>query len=151
AAAAQRFKEQGASKGIAAAVDDVAPDRFVDKFVVKAPTRELAATKAELLKKSTGATSIDDLARRIGTPDLKFSGRAFGKALDAIEPEKLHLLFTPDEIGQLRTLQKAASYLTEEVPFSDVNHSKTAGALANLLMKVGGSVADAATNLPIAG
>src|SRR5581483_5250885 len=60
AAAAQRFKEQGASKGIAAAVDDVAPDRFVDKFVVKAPTRELAA-KAELLKTDAGRQAFNDV------------------------------------------------------------------------------------------
>src|SRR5581483_10821155 len=172
AAAAQRFAEQDASKGISAAVDDVAPDRFVQKFILGAPARELAATKSELMKtpagqqalkdvkghvidslllKSTGATSLDDLATRFGTPDLRFSGRAFGKALDAIEPEKLHMLFTPDEIGQLRTLQKASKYVTEEVPFSDVNHSNTTAALANLLLTAGKYASGAVAQFPIIG
>jgi hypothetical protein len=134
----------------------VHPDKFVQKFIVGADVRDLAATKAELKKtpagqqamkdvkghildslllKATGATSVDDVAGKA------FSGVRFGKALDSIEPEKLHMLFTPDEIGQLRTLQKASKYLTEEVPFSDVNHSKTTAALANLMLKIGNTPA----------
>lgn len=84
-----------------------------------------------LLLKATGATNIDDLAGK------RFSGVAFGKALDAIPPEKLHLIFKPEELSSLRQLQKASKLLTEEVPFSDVNHSRTTAALANLLLKVG--------------
>lgn len=152
AAAAERFAEQRAGKGITAALDDVSPDRFVDKFVVKADARDLKAMLSELgkstagtqavadvrghvldqfLLKATGATSADDVVGRA------FSGARFGKALDSIAPEKLHMLFTKTEVDALRTLQKASKLLTEEVPFSDVNHSKTAAALSNLLLKVG--------------
>lgn len=152
AAAAQRFAERDASAGISAAVDDVAPDRFVQKFIINAPARDMKATLAELRKsadgvqavkdvkgrvmdtllmKATGASNVDDL---VGKP---FSGARFGKALDAIEPEKLHALFSLSEVESLRALQKASKLLTEEVPFSDVNHSKTAAALANLLQKIG--------------
>lgn len=152
AAAAQRFTEQDASKGISAAIDDVAPDRFVQKFIIGAPAREMKATLAELgkspqgqqavsdvkghaldslLLKATGATNLDDVA---GKP---FIGPRFAKALDAIEPEKLHALFSPSEVESLRMLQKASNLLTEEVPFSDVNYSKTTAALANLLQKIG--------------
>lgn len=152
AAAAQRFSEQRAAKGIEAAVDDVAPDRFVKRFILDADARDLRGTLNELKKspqgqqaiadikghlfdqlllKATGATSADDVAGRA------FSGRSFAKALDAIPPEKLHQLFSPSEVESLRTLQRASKYLTEEVPFSDVNHSKTAAALANLLQKIG--------------
>lgn len=151
-AAAQRFAEQKAGKGITAALDDVSPDRFVKRFVMDADVRDVRAMKAELLKspegaqafadakghildnlllKSTGATNVDDLA---GKP---FSGVRFGKALDSIAPEKLHTLFSPSELQSLRTLQKASKLLTEEVPFSDVNHSKTTAALANILQKLG--------------
>lgn len=151
-AAAQRFAEQRAGSGISAAIDDVAPDRFVKKFVLDAPVRDLRGTLSELKKspageqaikdikghvldtlllKSTGATATDDVAGRA------FSGVKFGKALDAIAPEKLHQIFTPDEVSSLRTLQKASKLLTEEVPFSDVNHSKTTAALANLFLKIG--------------
>lgn len=151
-AAAQRFAEQDASKGIGAAIDDVHPDRFVKRFIIDAPARDMKATLAELSKspqgtqavsdvkghvldtlllKATGKTNVDDVA---GAP---FSGVRFSKALDGIEPEKLHALFNAKEIEALRTLQKASKYLTEEVPFSDVNHSKTTAALANLMMKIG--------------
>ncbi len=152
AAAAQRFKEQGAAKGIGAALDDVAPDRFVKKFILDADVRDLRGTLAELRKspdgaqaiadikghlfdslllKATGATNVDDVAGRA------FSGRNFSKSLDAIQPEKLHQLFTPSELESLRQLQKASKLLTEEVPYSDVNYSKTAAGLANLLQKIG--------------
>lgn len=152
AAAAQMFREGEASKGVAAAIDDVHPDKFVDRFILKAPVRDMKITLAQLQKspggvqaiadvkghlldslllKATGATNLDDVA---GKP---FSGVKFSKALDALEPEKLHAIYSPAEIESLRALQKASKLLTEEVPFSDVNYSKTASALANLLQKVG--------------
>lgn len=135
-----------------AAVDDVAPDKFLQKYILGADVRDLRTTYADLRKipegrqaiadikghvldgllmKATGATAADDV---IGKP---FSGVKFSKALDAIPPEKLHQLFSPSELESLRTLQKASKFLTEEVPFSDVNHSKTAAAMANLLQKIG--------------
>jgi len=84
-----------------------------------------------LMLKATGATSIDDVAAK------PFSGRNFSKALDGIEPEKLLLIFKPTELDALRQLQRAAKTLTEEVPFSDVNYSKTGAMIANLMKKVG--------------
>lgn len=154
AAAAQRFAEADASKGISAALDDVSPDRFVKKFIFDADVKDVRNTLAELRKtaagnqaiadtkghlidtllmKATGATNLDD-ALVGGRP---FSGATFSKALDSIPPEKLALLFKGDELASLRTLQKASKYLTTEVPFSDVNYSKTTTALANLLQKIG--------------
>jgi hypothetical protein len=152
AAAFQRFTEHDASKGIQYAVDEVHPDKFVKRFIIDAPVKDMKATLAELgksaeggqavsdikghimdslLLKATGKTNVDDV---VGAP---FSGVRFSKALDAIEPEKLHALFNAKEIEALRTLQKASKYLTEEVPFSNVNHSNTTAALANLMMKIG--------------
>lgn len=152
--ARDRFALHEDVPGMAAAVDDAAPDRFVKKFILDADARTLRNTIAQLrtspggnqavadvkghlldslLLKSTGATNVDDV---VGRP---FSGRNFAKALDGIQTEKLHAIFTPSEIESLRTLQRASKYLTEEVPFSDVNHSKTAAALANLLQKIGGT------------
>src|SRR5207302_745191 len=61
AAAGQRFAEQDASKGISAAVEDVAPDKFVQKFIMGADARELAATKAELLKTPAGQQAMKDM------------------------------------------------------------------------------------------
>lgn len=158
AAAAERFAAQRSGAGVTAAIDDVAPDKFVQRFVINGDARDLKALKAQLLKTPDGAqsiqdmkghvldsillrasnsSSIDDLAFKAGNNNLQFSGSVFGKALDGIPPEKLHILFTPDEIGALRTLQKASKLMTSEVPFSDVNYSKTTAALANILQKIG--------------
>lgn len=165
-AAAQRFAEQRAGKGITAALDDVSPDRFVQKFVIGADVKDLRAMMSELGKssqgkqaiqdvkghifdtlmlKATGATNIDDVA---GKP---FSGVKFSKALDSISPEKLHQLFTPKEMEALRTLQKASKLLTEDVPFSDVNYSKTSAALANLIFRIGSTPMLGKVVLPIIG
>lgn len=151
-AARRRFQTLESVPAMQAAIDDVAPDKFVQKFIMGSDAKSLRNTMTQLrtspegsqaiadikgtvfdglLLKATGATNVDDVAGR------PFSGRSFSKALDAISPEKLHTLFTPDEISALRTLQRASKYLTEEVPYSDVNHSKTAAAMANLLQKVG--------------
>lgn len=150
--ARERFAAREASPALQAAVDDVAPDKFVKRFVFDADARDLRGTMAELrrtpegrqaiadvkghlfdnlLMKATGATNPDDVMGRA------FSGRNFSKALDGIAPEKLHQIFTPSEVDALRRLQSASKYLTEEVPFSDVNHSKTTAALANILLKIG--------------
>lgn len=152
AAHAQRMTEQKAGSGIVAAVDDVAPDKFVKKFIMDADTREMRGTLAELKKTPNGTQAISDIKGHLfdnlllkatgkkGMEDVEgsaFSGRRFADALNAIPPEKLHALFSPSEVESLRTLQRASKYLTEEVPFSDVNHSKTTAAMANLLMKVG--------------
>lgn len=157
-AAAQRFAEQRASQGITAAVDGVSPDQFMQKFIRNAPINDFRATVAELKKtdlgkqalkdikgtifddlltKATNSSSVDDLAFKAGNNNLHFSGKVFSKNLDSIPAEKLHQIFTPDELKSLRQLQNASKLLTEEVPFSDVNYSKTTAALANVLMKIG--------------
>lgn len=152
AQARERFKLHEMVPGMKAAIDDVPPDDFIRKFVLAQPARTIRETvlqlKAtaegksaladikgqivdDLLMKATGATNPEDVLGKA------FSGRNFAKALDRIEPEKLHQLFSPSELQALRTLQRASKYLTEEVAFSDVNHSKTAAAMANLLQKIG--------------
>lgn len=81
--------------------------------------------------KATGAKTLEDVA---GQP---FSFARFSRAVNEIEPEKLHLLFSPTELADIRTLERAAKWMTAEVPFSDVNHSKTTSALANLIQHTG--------------
>lgn len=118
--------------------------------IVRSPIADLKATMKQLdgetinalrrsvvdglLLKATGATSIDDIAAR-----GQFSGRNFDKALEAIEPEKLHALFNPREVAALRQLQRASKALTEDVPFSDWNKSRTAAALSVIMQKIGSS------------
>jgi hypothetical protein len=151
AAAKARFDEFGARPVKALIEGKIAPEDVVDRLFLAGKVddvRDLTKTLRQspggqgalqsvkgavldhLLLKATGATSIDQIPGQ-------FSGARFSKALEAIEPEKLHQLFSPAEIEGLRRLQSASRYLTEEVPFSDVNHSKTGAAIANLILKIG--------------
>jgi len=146
--ASKRFKEFEA-KPIQQLIRGSIPTEKVTDTLMRAPIADLRQVKQVmgadgkqawdglrrqfvdgLLLKATGATSLDDVA------DKAFSGRNFSKALDAIEPEKLHLLFTPQELGAIRQLQRAAKALTEEVPFSDVNYSRSGSVVTNLLNRV---------------
>lgn len=84
----------------------------------------------KLLMKATGATSADEVAGRA------FSGRNFAKALEGIDWQKLNLIFTPKEAETLRQIQRASKALTEEVPYSDVNYSRTGAVIADLINKL---------------
>ena len=163
--ARERFQLHERIPGMKAAIEDAPADDFIKRFVIKQDTNTLRDTVSQLRKttegkaaladikgqifddlllKATGATNVDDV---VGKP---FSGVKFSKALDAIPAEKLHQLFSPSEIESLRTLQRASKYLTEEVPFSDVNHSKTAAAMANLLQKIGNTpLLNSALSIPL--
>lgn len=155
--AAQKF-EEFSSRTLQKIVDEkMTPDKFVQNIVfgkgnidelrslqkvlttgnkdqIARGAAAMADIKGEvmdrLLLKATGANSLDDIAGR------PFSGRAFSKALDGIEWQKLNIVFSPKELDALRQVQRAAKSLTEEVPYSDVNYSRTGAAIANLLSKV---------------
>lgn len=152
AAAAKRFAEQDAASGVSAAIKDVAPDRFVKKYILDADARDVRGLWEELGKSAQGKQAQADvkghivdgmLLRATGAKTLEdvsgqpFSYARFADALNAIPREKLHTMFSPSEVENLRTLEKASKLLTQEVPFSDVNHSKTTAALANILQRVG--------------
>lgn len=156
-----RFQVHEEAPALSAAVDDFAPDKFLDKFITgkNVEARQLRATMQQLraapegaqaiadikghlfdslLMKATGNKSMDDVVwKSTQQGGLAFSGKAFSNALNEIPPEKLHQLFSPAEVESLRNLQKASRLLTEEVPYSDVNYSKTAAGLANILQKIG--------------
>lgn len=61
----------------------------------------------------------------------KLSGGRFTRQLDKIGKERLETVFEPEELMQLKTIQKALEYTTIEVPESVVNYSGTGAANAN--------------------
>ena len=79
------------------------------------------------LKLQTLQKVIDDSSSAGG----KLSGAAFDKQLRKIGKERMETLFDPEELLQLRTIQKALEYTTIEVPESVVNYSNTGAANAN--------------------
>lgn len=93
-------------------------------------TEEQAARGAQAwgdLKLQTLQKVIDDSTSAGG----KLQGSAFTRQLDKIGKERLETVFDPEELLQIRTIQKALEYTTVEVPESVVNYSGTGAANVN--------------------
>lgn len=131
-AARQRFGWQESARPIEAALNGAQPDDFVQKFVIRgtvadasalaknAPTAEIKnALLAHLKEKALGG-SADEVG--------KFSQSAYNKALNQIGDRKLSLFFSPEELNQLRTVGRVASYMQNQPVGSAVNNSNS-GAL----------------------
>lgn len=155
-AARQRFAEFEQGVLGKAAKGDLAPDDFVKRHVIGAKVDDLKAMKktltvgtpeqvargsqawndargwviTDIMMKATGATSPEDVVGK------QFSGQRFKKALDGLGLEKMAILFTPDEMNRLRTLQKASEYLTTQVPGSAPNYSRTGAAITERLAQL---------------
>ena len=106
------------------------------------------------LKLQTLQTIIDDSTVASG----KLQGSRFTKQLNKIGKERLETVFDPEELMQLKTIEKALEYTTIEVPESVVNYSGTGAANANNalsgILKTSGlgrtleKAGDAVTNMP---
>jgi len=156
--AADMFAQDRVSKGVSAAIEDVAPDKFVKRFILDAPDRDVRATLAQIKKSPDGEKAISDikghlfdsflmqatgtkdpyeLAYKLAQGEAGFSGKAFADAIGKIQPEKLHAIFSPAELDSIRTLQRASYNLTREPRFTDANNSKTGIYLMNMLQRLG--------------
>lgn len=148
--AAARFDEFG-QKIARAATDDVAPDRFVKKFVTSGDVRDIRglvktlttgtpeqiARGNQALNSIRAATLTEIFEGRGALADGMLSGAKLSKALKDIGPERLNAIFTPAQVKSLERLKGVSLDLTNPPPLSDINYSRTASALANLLNSIG--------------
>lgn len=147
-AARSRFAWQESGRPVEAALNGAQPDRFVQQFVVNgtvadarnlarnAPTSEVRdAIMAHLKEKA-----LNGAADEVG----KFSQSAYNKALNQIGDRKLSLFFSPNELAQLRTAGRVASYMQNQPVGSAVNNSNSGALLL-------GNGMDALRNIPIIG
>jgi len=144
--AAERFDEFG-QRIAKAASDDVAPDKFVRKFVVNGDVRDITSLVRTLTTGSPEqiirgnaalgsirAATLTELFERNGAlADGVLSGAKLDRALKDIGPERIRAIFTPAQVQQLELLRRVSLDLTKPPPLADINYSRTAGALANLL------------------
>lgn len=131
---------QESAPSIKAAMDDVPPDQFVQRFVLS-PTASAddVASLAREVKRSPEATEamraaiVEHLKSKAlnGASDEvgKFSQSAYNKALQALD-RKLPLFFNREEIAQLQATGRVASYTQVQPVGSAVNNSNTGGMLA---------------------
>lgn len=131
-AARERFAWQESGRPVAAAVEGAQPDKFIQQFVVNgtvadarnlasnAPTSEVRDAILSHLKEKALGGAADEVG--------KFSQSAYNKALNQIGDRKLSLFFSPEELTQLRTVGRVASYMQNQPVGSAVNNSNS-GAL----------------------
>lgn len=134
---------------LASAMDNAAPDTFFRDHVLRSDVRDLrsmldvvgdnpvavGALKSEALGylKSSALSGAKD---EVGN----FSQSAFNKAVNSLGDRKLSMLFSPDEIKQIKAIGRVASYEQVQPRGSAVNNSNTAGAaISSLLDRIGNS------------
>lgn len=155
--AAGVFQTRRDVPALKAALDDVAPDRFVQRFILSAPTREadgmaqvlsqdpaaMGQARAQVLRYLQKAAFGENLSG-----DKVFAADRYAKALDAIGPQKLRVFFSPDEAVRLNLVGRVASDINSEPvgAVNAVNRSGTAAAGFNLLQMLANS--PVARNIP---
>lgn len=125
---------------------DVSPDTFFDKYIVKADTAQLERTlqQADAETKQLIKDNVLGVLKNKATnnaPDevAKISGVQLDKALKALGTKKLNLLFSKDEIAQLKAIANVARYEQFIPRGAAVNVSNTASGIYNLLERAGQS------------
>ena len=145
-AAAERFRLRDAVPAIKAATTGAAnEDAFVRQFVLQARPTEVRKL-AEVLARNN-APAYEQAKRQVGafleraafganvTGDRAFAPERFAGALDSLGTKRLEAFFSPQEIAQMNALRRVGAYITVEPTGAATNHSNTASAGANVLMR----------------
>jgi hypothetical protein len=133
---------------LAAVVDGIEPDQFVQRFVIGkgATAADVRSLRAEL-DPQAAQQMRDHLVRYLrdkatgGDTDVtKFSGKAYRDALRDLGA-KLSTFFTPEEIQHLQDLGNAAKYMQAQPAGAAVNNSNSGALLIgqglDMLSKIG--------------
>lgn len=147
-AARQRFGWQESARPIEAALNGAQPDKFVENFVIRGSVADASAVarNAPVEEVKTAILShLKDKALNGAADEVgKFSQSAYNKALNQIGDRKLALFFTPEEVNQLRTVGRVASYMQNQPVGSAVNNSNSGALLL-------GKGLDVLNNIPVIG
>jgi len=156
-AARERFQLLEKDPAYQAAVNDVAPDKFVNKYVINANKRDLNAMLQQLGADSEAgqhvkAATINYLKEKAGivNDNGNFSQSGFNKALMQLDPKLQYLV--GEATPQLKTLGNVARYTQAQPKGSFVNNSNTlVGAIAQNLAKSVGFAAEKGINAVVPG
>lgn len=142
--AAGVYQARKDAPALAAAAADKAPDRFVQKYLLGAPVREVQAL-APYLQQNPEAwqqarAQIAETLRRAAfgenlSGDKVFSPERYAAVLRQLGPQRLEVFFTPQEVVRLNLVGKVASdtLTTPAGAQRAVNYSNTGSAVMNLL------------------
>lgn len=147
-AARQRFGWQESAKPIQAALNGAEPDKFVEQFVIRGTLADASAVAknapVEEVKTAILAHLKDKALNGAADEVGKFSQSAFNKALNQIGDRKLALYFSPEEVNQIKTIGRVASYMQNQPVGSAVNNSNSGALLL-------GKGIDVLNKLPVIG
>ena len=126
-----------------AAVNDVAPDKFINKYIISGNKRDLEALTAQLGKGSEGhqavsAAVVNYLKDKAGVinDNGNFSQAGYNKALKQLDPKLLELV-DGETAQQLKALGNVSRYTQAQPRGSYVNQSNTFVAGAKEMAKGG--------------
>ncbi|WP_434108020.1 glucosaminidase domain-containing protein [Paraburkholderia caffeinilytica] len=137
ALAAQHFALQDAVPALQAASNSsVAPDNFVQRFIINGNTDEVKGL-ANLLdpesfqqaRAQIGSKLQDAAFGQNAAGDKIFSPERYAKALNDLGTDKLGAFFSPPEIAQMHTLGRVGAYINSTPSAAAVNTSNTSGAI----------------------
>lgn len=141
--AAQRFALQGQVPALEAASNGaLAPDDFINRFIVNGKTNDVLAT-ANLLKQQAPDV-FNQMRSQIGARlaqggfgtnpagDASFQPAGYAKAMTQLGDAKLGAFFNPDEISQLHTIGRVGADIFSHPSAAPVNTSNTGSAIASL-------------------
>jgi hypothetical protein len=147
-AARTRFGWQESAKPIQAALNGAEPDKFVEQFVIRGTLADASAVAknapVEEVKTAILAHLKDKALNGQADEVGKFSQSAFNKALNQIGDRKLALYFSPEEVNQIKTIGRVASYMQNQPVGSAVNNSNSGALLL-------GKGLDVLNKLPVVG
>ena len=143
AAAKARFDLLKKDPAYDAAVNDVAPDKFINKYIISGNKRDLEMLTQQLGKGSEGhqavsAAVVNWLKNKAGVVDNNgnFSQAGYNKALQQLDPKLLELV-DGQTAQQLKALGNVARYTQAQPRGSYVNQSNTFVAGAKEMAKGG--------------
>lgn len=123
-----------------AAMDDIQPDQFVNRFILSksATVKDVAALRATIGNDAETVQQVKDTlvshlrsAATNGTEDVtKFSPHAYNKALNNIGERKLAAFFDPEEITKLQAVGRVGTLMEARPAGSAVNSSNTGAMMA---------------------
>jgi hypothetical protein len=153
-AARRQFQWAESSKFIEDALGGAAPDKFVQRHVIGAPTQELAKLKAQIknepeLINATRRQLVDYIMKR-GSADPKlttFTGKGLEDGLKAVGDRKLALFFTAPEIADLKAAVNVAR-LSQSQPIGSAINNSNSGAM---VMGKFGDMLGKTTGIPMLG
>lgn len=154
--AAGVFQTRRDIPALKAAMDDAAPDRFVQRHIIGAPTREvdglLAVLRDDPAAMQQARSQVMRYLQRAAfgenlAGDAPFAADRYAKALEQIGPQKLRTMFGDDAVPLTLAGRVAAQINSAPVGAKNaVNNSGTGAALFNLLQRIAES--PVARNIP---